>query len=138
MGLQALIGLSFWVAYLLRFDFSIPTSELPSFWRGFVMVLLVKIIVFCFMGLHLERWWRYVGFSDLIRLCEANLLASIVFSATALALIGPAFPRSIYFLDLLVCVLVNASARFVVRLQYEASSELSSRRGEKGLLEPIS
>jgi FlaA1/EpsC-like NDP-sugar epimerase len=128
------VGASFWIAYLLRFDFSIPRTELPLFWRGLAVALLTKIIIFYVMRLDLERWWQYLGITDLIRLCEANVLSSLVFTAASYSLFSPAFPRSIYCLDLLVTLVASAGTRSALRLHHEARAGWGRRNNEVGLL----
>ena len=66
----SIILLSFWLAWLLRFDFSIPHTELPVFYRGMLIAVLVKMLVTMAMGLQQDRWWGYQGFTDLMRAFE--------------------------------------------------------------------
>ena len=53
---------------LLRFDFTIPQAELPRLYNGLLIALATKILVFFAMRVHLERWWRYLGFDDMVQL----------------------------------------------------------------------
>jgi hypothetical protein len=49
---------------------------------------------------------------DLSRLLVWNILASALFALAARLWIGRAFPRSVYFIDLLVCFVCCVLARF--------------------------
>lgn len=120
-------------AYLLRFDFSIPQSEMPELQRALWIALAVKMIVFRWGELD-RGWWRFVGIPDLVRVLTANLIASLAFAAANYAIVGPAFARSVYFIDFLLCFLATAGGRFCVRLYHETVSRELSRPGHKGLL----
>ena len=130
----SLVAASFWVAYLLRFDFSIPRWEFPLLYSALPLVVLIKGGVFCGLRMQLERWPRYSDFPDLVRLIYANVLASTLSGACIFAVIGRAFPRSIYFLDLLVCILFSGTARFTVRLWHETLASRQRNGEERGLL----
>ncbi|MBV9180551.1 MAG: polysaccharide biosynthesis protein, partial [Acidobacteria bacterium] len=128
-----LVGLSLWMAFLLRFDFSIPPLEFAILRRGLLIALLVKITVFYAMGLHNERWWRYLGFPDLLRILRANLISSGAFTLVTLLTLGATFSRSVYFLDFLMCFLVTAGTRFAMRVHEELLNKRHAK-GAKGLL----
>jgi FlaA1/EpsC-like NDP-sugar epimerase len=131
---QGMIGLSLVLAFLLRFEFAIPRSEMQVFYRGLWAAWLVKIVVFYFLGLQQRWWWRFVGLVDLSRVLAANVLASAAFAVTSLVLIGPAFPRSIYCIDFLLCFLLTAGTRFAVPLYQEAVANGRSKDGDKGIV----
>ncbi|HLK48894.1 MAG TPA: nucleoside-diphosphate sugar epimerase/dehydratase [Bryobacteraceae bacterium] len=129
-----IVAASFCTATLLRFEFSIPLRELPVIADGFLIAVAVKGLVFCGLRLHLDRWPRYSGFSDLVQLLRANLLASLLATIAIHAAAGAAFPRSIYCLDLLVAILFSGGVGFLARFLHEL--RLTQRRNghEKGLL----
>jgi FlaA1/EpsC-like NDP-sugar epimerase len=128
------ITLSFWIAFQLRFDFEIPASERELLYRALPIALATKITVFYLMRSHLERWWRYLGFDDVVRLAGANAAASALFTLAVYAYIGSEFSRSVCCLDLMICLMLTAGSRFAVRMLSEAREGWSSRRTEKGLL----
>ncbi len=130
----SIIVLSFWLAWLLRFDFAIPHTELSVFYRGLVIAVIAKMLVSVAMGMHRERWWGYQGFTDLMRAFEHCVLASAVAGLAIFAFIGLDFPRSVYFLDLILCFLLSGGSRFAARLQQELLTDWSKRHGQKGLL----
>ena len=129
----AVILVTLVTAFLLRFDFSIPRSEMPQLQRALWIALLVKMIVF--NRAELDRgWWRFAGIPDLVRVVAANVIASLAFALVNNAIAGPAFPRSVYFIDFLLCFLATAGGRFCVRLYHETVSRELSKPGRKGLL----
>ena len=106
------------VAFLLRFDFSIPASESRDLLFGLAVWLIVKSAVF--RRLELDRGlWRYVSIRDVARLAAANLVGSTLGWLALLGLAPVGFPRSIYFLDFLVCLGMTVGAHVTVRLALE-------------------
>jgi len=105
--------LSVITAFLLRFEFRIPTGEIRHLQVGLFVWAMVKLIAFQVAGLT-RGWWRFVSLHDLGRLAIANTLAT----SAAFALTFPltsGFPRSIYIIDLLICFLATAGVRVAVR-----------------------
>jgi FlaA1/EpsC-like NDP-sugar epimerase len=129
-----LFAVSAEAAFLVRFDFSLPSLYLPAL--GFALPVWVAMKVIAFRVTKLDRGlWRYVSALDLVRLAIANLAAS----AAACALIvgfGPVgFPRSIFLLDLMICFLLTSGLRLAVRIFLEATSDRWRSRGaEKRIL----
>jgi len=129
-----IIGVAYWLAWLLRFDFVIPAREMPNFYRGLAIVELAKLVLFLAAGLGRENWWCHHGLSDLVRLGVHNVLESLSASIMLFAVIGVEFPRSVYLLDLLLCFLLSGLARFAVRLRREIPNGWKRRGEAKGLL----
>ena len=129
-----IVAASFATATLLRFEFSIPLRERPALYDGLLIAVAVKGIVFCALRLRLDRWPRYTGFSDLVQVLRANLLASLLACVAIHLYAGAEFPRSVYFLDLLVTILFSGGVRFAARFYDELRTERSRNGREKGLL----
>ena len=128
-----MVAASFMAAFLLRFDFAIPHSEAPHWTWGLQVIIPLKLLVFFFARLH-RGWWRLVGMPDLIRVFGANGVASVLFAGCAYFAWGPAFPRSVYLLDFLVCFVFTAGARFAVRLYSELVVGEFSRKDKRILI----
>jgi FlaA1/EpsC-like NDP-sugar epimerase len=120
-------------AFLLRFDFAIPDERLQPLYGGLAVAVVVKSIVFVAGGLD-RGWWRYVSMADLLNVLSVNICASAAFTVAAYFIVGPAFPRSIYVIDFLLCFVFTAGGRFAVRLYYEAFLREKSRGRRKGML----
>ena len=125
--------LSLLLAFLLRFDFSLPSQELAHFRIALLIAIPVKAITFQLAGLQ-RGWWRFAGIADVYRLTTANLSASLVFTSLAWLVVGPSFPRSIYVIDLLLCFLATCALRFGSRFIRELRVGMRSKTGSKGLL----
>src|SRR5437016_12327084 len=90
----AIVAVSLVAAFMLRFDFFVPTADLPLLQRGLWIAVLLKLLVFYLARLH-KGSWRFVGMKDLLHIFLANVVASVCFTTAALFLIGSRFPRSI-------------------------------------------
>jgi FlaA1/EpsC-like NDP-sugar epimerase len=108
------------LAFILRFDFTVPSLYRPHLLAAFCVFVPAKVLVFYFFKLD-RGWWRYVSIRDVTRLAAANA------AGTALGFLGllwfaPAgFPRSIYFLDFLLCFGMTAGVRLAARMGFEFS-----------------
>ena len=125
-----IVTTSLLIAYLLRFEFSIPVSELPLLEKAAWLVLLAKLPVFRLAKLD-GGWLRFVSFADLYSLLVANMAGSLLFAAMSLVVIGPTFPRSVYCIDFIVCFLLTSGGRCSVRLYRElrVPGHLAERKG---------
>ena len=107
-------------AFLLRFDFVIPSS----FQRHMLVALAIwaffKIAVFHFFALD-RGWWSYTSVHDVLRLLVGNTIAGSAACVAILLLGPPGFPRSIYLLDCLLCFTMTAGIRLAVRIISEIS-----------------
>ena len=106
------------VAFLLRFDFSLPGSYISVLIRAATVWAPVKLVCFKVFGLD-RRWARYVSINDLLRVVLSNSIGSFV-SLLILWAIKSGVPRSIYAIDWLVCVMLTASVRVSVRVIAES------------------
>jgi hypothetical protein len=120
-------------AFLLRFEFDIPKSQIAYVLSGLWMVLLVKLPLFWMAGFE-RWWWRFVSIADLRRLLLGNILASVLFTVVSRVINGPAFPRSIYILDFLLCLQLTAGMRLSVRLYHETIGRELSRKAKGSVL----
>ncbi|HYL35407.1 MAG TPA: nucleoside-diphosphate sugar epimerase/dehydratase [Bryobacteraceae bacterium] len=102
-------------AFLLRFDFTIPGSQRTYLYCGLMVWVPLKLIIFRLLNLD-RGWWRYVSIDDIVRLIAANSLASLLGGILILSLGPPGFPRSLYILDLLLCLLATTGQRAFVRI----------------------
>src|SRR2546430_4270738 len=75
-----LISLGYLAAYAVRFDFAIPPEELHRWAVTLPWLLIPRLLVFQRFSAY-SGWWRYVGMADLVDLCVAVSLSSVVFVA---------------------------------------------------------
>ena len=108
------------LAFILRFDFTVPAQFRPHLLAGFCIFVPAKILAFTFFRLD-RGWWRYASIRDVLRLAAANLIGS-AFGYLGLVWLAPgSFPRSVYFLDFLLCFGMTSGIRLAVRVAFEYS-----------------
>jgi len=108
-------------AFLLRFDLSFPATETAHLLYALGICILVKTLIFHVVKLD-RGWWGFVSLRDLPRLATGNLLGSVIATAVIVHFAPIGFPRSVYVLDLLVCLLLTVMARLAARIFFESSS----------------
>lgn len=58
------------VAFLWRFDFSIPWRYSHLLWTVIWWMVATKVVTFVAFGLY-NKWWRYSGVRDLTHIIQA-------------------------------------------------------------------
>jgi FlaA1/EpsC-like NDP-sugar epimerase len=128
------IAFSLAAAFFLRFDLAIPATERRRLLLGLAIALVLKTLIFQIFGIE-RGWWRFVGIADLARIFVANVICFFLCTIVTWAILGPQFPRSVYFIDSLLCFVALAGARFSIRLYHETVlSEVSSKDKATGIL----
>jgi FlaA1/EpsC-like NDP-sugar epimerase len=129
----AIVVLSFFAACFLRFEFSIPSRELPVLLPG--LALLVTVRVFFFHRYHLfSGWWQFVGVRDVLAIGRSATAGTVTFVALVLlsgALQG--FPRSVFVLEWLLTIQLLTGSRIAARLVHG----FVQRAGRKGRREVV-
>jgi FlaA1/EpsC-like NDP-sugar epimerase len=108
------------LAFLLRFDFTVPAQERPHLLAAICVFVPAKIFAFYFFKMD-RGWWRYASIRDVARLALANLVGSVLGCLALLWFAPEGFPRSIYVLDFMLCFGMTAGVRLAVRLAFEFS-----------------
>ena len=109
------------IAWLLRFDFSLPYRTI--FLSALPILVVIRITAMACFGLH-RGWWRYTGISDGMDILKAVAAGSVVFFLFvryALGMIG--FPRAIYVLETLMTAGLLVGVRMFSRLFAESVRE---------------
>jgi len=127
---QAVIcAVSVFAAFDLRFDGAVPPLYRPQLRFALLVWPLAKLAVFLVGGLG-RGWWRYVSLPDLFRLTVGNIAATALVTALTLGFAAPGFPRSIYIIDFLVCLLLTSATRISRRVHWELSQSRSRSTSE--------
>jgi FlaA1/EpsC-like NDP-sugar epimerase len=117
----ALVTCSLIVAWLLRFDFTLPYLRILVL--GLPVLLLARIATMACFGLF-RGWWRYVGVRDGIDILKAVGTGSILFWVIMrFALRAMAFPRAIYVLEALLTAGLLVGVRLISRVVAESVRE---------------
>lgn len=113
-----LICFSLLLAWLLRFDYSLPDRK--TLFAAVPLLVVLRLLAIWQFGL-LHGWWKYTGASDVLDVIKAVSVGSITFVLTVHYVVGlSGFPRSVYLLEpLLTCGLL-IGVRVVSRLLAES------------------
>ncbi len=114
-GHVAIFTTAYWLAFALRFDFSIPSHQSRQLWASLPTILTVKLVVFYLMG-HFHGWWRYVTFADLVALMKASLFSLFAIVLINFYLLEGMIPRFVVVVDCLITALVIGALRASWRL----------------------
>jgi FlaA1/EpsC-like NDP-sugar epimerase len=105
------------LAWLLRFDFTLPHSRLLVL--AAMLLLIIRLAGMYYYKLN-HGYWRYTGIADLKDLVKAVSLGSLVFFALLRGAGGVLmFPLSIYVLEGILAFLFLAGLRVGVRVYFQ-------------------
>jgi FlaA1/EpsC-like NDP-sugar epimerase len=114
-----LIFTSLVLAWLLRFDFSLPSRALLL--SAAPLLIVIRLVAIGRFGL-LHGWWRYTGVSDALDILKAITLGSVVFLFLMRFVLGvTAFPRTIYILEAVFSMGLLAGVRLFSRVLTESA-----------------
>src|SRR5947209_181880 len=94
-----IIAFALTTAFLLRFDFETPQTEMDLLYMGLLIAVPIKSIAFIMARLN-SGWWRFVGMPDLLRVLIANVLGSLAFAVVTTLVFQGRFPRTVYLIDI--------------------------------------
>ncbi|MCK5765180.1 MAG: hypothetical protein KAH26_04315, partial [Bacteroidales bacterium] len=120
------------LAYLLRFNFSIPEVEMDVFPKVLAYIILVRMISFL-IGRTYVGIIKYTSTEDVIRIFLVIFSGSLVFVLTNLVtfyVVNGLFfiPFSIIIIDFITTVLIMTAFRIVVKVTY---MEMATPSGER-------
>ncbi|MGC2198340.1 MAG: polysaccharide biosynthesis protein, partial [Terriglobales bacterium] len=114
----ALICLSLTLAWLLRFDFTLPDGPLLA--SAGCLLIAVRMVPIANFGL-LHGWWQYTGLSDALDVIKAVLSGSLIFIVVMQYVLHiTSFPRAIYILEPLLTAALLMSVRICSRVLAES------------------
>ncbi len=117
MGLYtfSLLG-SFWLSYLIRFDFNIELQYKPAMMLGFAWIIPLKLLVLILLG-QFSGWPGYFSIPDLRGHFTALAASSFIIYVVRFAT-GTAFapPRGIILLDFLLSFMMLTAMRLALRI----------------------
>jgi FlaA1/EpsC-like NDP-sugar epimerase len=128
-----LIAAAWFLAFQLRFDFTVPPTFDGGLAETTVLVVAIKLAVFVAFGFY-NRWWRYVSTKDMWRAALGVLVASAL--AALAVYFGDPFerrlPRGVVIIDFILLLGLVAGTRLAARTIFErpAASRLVARGKE--------
>ncbi len=130
-----LIPLSYFSAFLLRFDFYIDREMfLEPFIKTLPLLICCRLLFFYYVDLF-SGWWSYVGIEDIIKIVNAVLFSSLLFITSVVFIFGlHQFPRSVFIIDTLLIILFLCTIRIVARLTREKFFQKRSKTAPTNVL----
>ena len=117
-----LIPISLIGAFLLRFDFMIPSTVFGLLKHYIPILLFTKLTSFAAFGLY-RGMWRYTSISDLINIIKASAMGTLLAIAVFALLHGLAgFPKTVLFIDFTLCTIFLCLSRASVRIYFSNSN----------------
>ncbi len=114
-----LVPLSYFFAFLLRFDFYMDQTILAKILKTLPLLIVSRLIFFYYVDLF-SGWWRYVGIEDIIRIANAVLFSTLLFIASIVFVFGlEGFPRSVFITDAVFLFLFLSGIRVSTKLLRE-------------------
>jgi UDP-N-acetyl-D-glucosamine 4,6-dehydratase len=110
-------------AYALRFNFSIPSEFLQSFWLVFIVITGLKVMLFYLFKLYFSVW-RFFGFYEAKSIVKVHLIAYALFALIYFSLSEQfvPFPRSVMIIDLFLSLIFLGGLRAAKRVFVESKS----------------
>jgi len=110
---------SYWLAYLLRFNFAVPEVYYQRWLESLPILIIIRILCFYFFGLY-SGVWRYASMNDLTKILKAITLSSFLFvTYVTLRYRLIDFPRSVFVMDWFILITFVGGSRFLYRLSRE-------------------
>ncbi|MBE0617199.1 MAG: polysaccharide biosynthesis protein, partial [Proteobacteria bacterium] len=96
------VALSHVMAYLVRFEWSLPQDQMPALWAGLLVAVAVKPAFFWSAGFY-RRLWRYASIPDLVHIVRTVFVASLAATLITLFLTHfEGYSRAVPVLDWLI------------------------------------
>jgi len=103
------------LSFCVRFEFVLPYQYYDVISGTLPALILIKAVVFYYFGLY-SGMWKYVSMEDLWQILKANTVSTLVFLVFIVFFRGVSgFPRSVFFLDWVLCVGFLSGVRFLTR-----------------------
>lgn len=111
------VVLTYWLAFLIRFDGDIPPSFAKVYIATVPVLLLISFVTFMVFRLY-SGLWAFFSIGDLVKVGLATSVAIALFGLTVLAYRGwdfSRFPRSVLVVEYLLLGIWVAGGRLAVR-----------------------
>ena len=109
---------AYFLSFLLRFDFNIPVSELQGLLQALPVAVIIQCLVFGYFNLF-RGLWQYVSMEDILQIIKASVVSSLIFIVLVVLLGWRSFPRSVFFIDFILCLLLALGIRFTSKFLQE-------------------
>jgi len=122
-----LICISYYSAYLLKYDARIPLYVFPLISKSLPIIIVIKLLAFFSFGLY-SRIWPYMSIHDAISIFKAVTLSSILnVVAVTFFFRFVDYSRAIFILDWLILLFLATGIRIVIPTLTEYFSSVSAK-----------
>ena len=127
-----LIIVSATVAWMLRFDFTVP--HIKVFLFALPILLLARVAAMARFNLF-HGYWRYAGISDAIDIAKAVSTGSLMFLIVERWILGVrSFPISVYFMEAILTACALGGVRMLPRVFRQKAQEHSNQINSKSVI----
>ncbi|MDD5450305.1 MAG: nucleoside-diphosphate sugar epimerase/dehydratase [Desulfovibrionales bacterium] len=114
----ALLGISYVLAYALRFEFHIPQDYMVILKKSIIPVVISKLLFFYWFKLY-RGMWRYTSIADLLNIIKAVSISTMVVMVSILMFHRfQGYPRSVFVIDAILTLIFISGFRLAVRLLF--------------------
>jgi FlaA1/EpsC-like NDP-sugar epimerase len=132
-----LILLSVFLAFIVRFEGSVPSRYFLNIWGLIISVIIFTLPIFYFLKLY-SFSWSYVSTEELISLVKATTLSFLFVTASFFILrdhrIFSGFPRSTLFITFFFIFIFCGGIRFAKRIYLQTFRGREKGRRERTLI----
>ena len=130
------VGLAYYVAYLIRWDLGQLPAELEYFQRTLVFVVALKLMAFAGTAAYAPRW-RHYSIADAMVMVRANLLGTLLTASVLLLVARSGLSRGVLVVDFLVCTILTVVGRLSFRMLEDATGRWSVEGVPMAFVGPI-
>ena len=115
------VALTWWAAYLVRFNFAIPPEFLPGLQLGLVVVVLLQGILLRVFGLY-RSIWVFASLPDLVCIARTVAVATLLTPLVIVVAVryAPEVPRLVFLIQPLLLTLYMGGSRALYRIWKES------------------
>ncbi|MBU4541235.1 MAG: polysaccharide biosynthesis protein [Firmicutes bacterium] len=105
---------SYYISYLLRFNFIIPSGMFWGISKLLVGAIMIKLMVFMVAGMY-KTLWRYASIEEMLQVVIAVFIAN-AFANISLGIMGADLPNSVLVLTMMFDFILAGGVRLSYRL----------------------
>lgn len=125
-----ILASTYWVSYLLRFDWAVESLYVGLFRGSLPIVLAVNLSIFFLFGLYRDLW-KHANFGTAVSIAKATCLGSLLSWLICYAFTPMPPPRSIAVIHWMLSSIVIAASRFSWRSWNSFKISLTNRAQER-------
>lgn len=113
----ACINVSYIMAFLLRFEFSLSGAQTMGYFTTYLnnilLITVVKLVIYWLGGLY-NSIWKYAGTEELVKVFFVTMAANAT-TVTCLHMMQQFLPRGVYGIAVILDIILIGAARFTYR-----------------------